>query len=302
MKTVLNEECVTYYWITFMDKYFDSFKDASLFARKLGVQGIKHSVMNQDNIWCVSFADADQSTSYGYTNTNNPSSGAVDELEPKVTDLRQQLSSLKIENNTLRTNLQRRDLLITDLKEQSKINQNEKPSKVLNSKLDDYRSRLAREKNNNDELIEKLESRDSRISNLKIEIVSLEKKAKHLEVDIKNLVNNISLSVKKETKKKQTELENLINEVNDEAKELEINRLKLDKKARALEIKADQLEAIEKAYIVKFGKAEVEEVKVKIKDICERCSGDGGIKGGCSSCGGTGIVDRYESKGFKAKL
>ena len=178
MKTVLNKERVTYYWIQFMDKYFDSFRDASLFARKLGMQGIKHSVSNQDNIWCVSFADADQSTSYGYTDVNNTASGAVDELDPKVTDLRKQLSSLKIENNTLRDNLKRRDLLITDLKEQSKISQNEKPSKALTSKLDEYRSQLAREKNNNDELIRKLESRDSRINNLKIEIISLEKKTK----------------------------------------------------------------------------------------------------------------------------
>ena len=56
---------------------------------------------------------------------------------------------------------------------------------------------------------------------------------------------------------------------------------------------------LEKAYAEKFGKAEIIVVKKHIitgKEICSRCGGDGGVRGGCQKCDGTGWSDSVEEK------
>lgn len=54
-----------------------------------------------------------------------------------------------------------------------------------------------------------------------------------------------------------------------------------------------KLDLLEKEYTAIFGEAEVRIVKERIisKEICPRCGGDGGVKGGCQKCNGSGWID-----------
>lgn len=58
-----------------------------------------------------------------------------------------------------------------------------------------------------------------------------------------------------------------------------------------------KLDLIEIAYRAKFGAAEVQSVRetIESKSVCPRCGGDGGIRGGCYKCDGSGWLTSSET-------
>lgn len=98
---------------------------------------------------------------------------------------------------------------------------------------------------------------------------------------------------------KSEELSSKLIEVKSKKDALSNQKQKLKSEKDALNNQKRKLELLEKAYAEKFGKAEIIVVKKHIitgKEICSRCGGDGGVRGGCQKCDGTGWSDSVEEK------
>lgn len=117
-------------------------------------------------------------------------------------------------------------------------------------------------------------------------IEDLEQTNSDLQAKVDALVSNIH--------------EQVAEEVENNKKALEAERRKLTEalsrvkaKEAGLAVQKSKLALLEKEYAAFFGEAEVQIVKERVtsKEICPRCSGDGGVKGGCKKCDGTGWID-----------
>ena len=67
---------------------------------------------------------------------------------------------------------------------------------------------------------------------------------------------------------------------------------------KVVELRAKRLELLANAYEEKFGPAEIRKVIESVTStvVCPRCGGDGGVRGGCDPCGGTGWATQTKLK------
>lgn len=135
-------------------------------------------------------------------------------------------------------------------------------------------------------LLRKIEAQES-------EIESLEQANEDLQSKLDTLVSNIHEQVAEQTAKDKKALEEERSQLTEE-----ISRLKAVEAELAAQ--KHKLELLEKEYADCFGEAEVRIVRERVtsKEVCPRCGGDGGVKGGCQKCDGNGWIDvtREESK------
>lgn len=64
------------------------------------------------------------------------------------------------------------------------------------------------------------------------------------------------------------------------------------------EARAERFDLLQRAYSERFGAAEVRRVarEHQSKSVCPRCGGDGGVRGGCARCDGTGWLTEVETQ------
>lgn len=128
-------------------------------------------------------------------------------------------------------------------------------------------------------LLRKIEAKDE-------EIESLGKANADLQSKLDTLTSSIHEQVAELTAKDKSSIE-----AEKQSLSEEVSRLRSSE--AALKAQQHKLELLEKEYAECFGEAEVRVVKEKStsKEVCPRCGGDGGVKGGCQKCDGIGWVD-----------
>ncbi|MDR0737281.1 MAG: hypothetical protein LBF51_10740 [Zoogloeaceae bacterium] len=106
-----------------------------------------------------------------------------------------------------------------------------------------------------------------------------------LETEIKALRDNIEAAISTRLDSEKSELANI-------RKELSLQRSVFDKKTNDVQARLQKLDLLEKTYRERFGEVEIKTVKesVESRSVCQRCGGDGGVRGGCQKCDGSGWV------------
>lgn len=135
-------------------------------------------------------------------------------------------------------------------------------------------------------LLRKIDAKEKEIEALEKMIDSLEAANAALEEKYNALRASIQEQVSELTQKEKISLEN-------EKQRLSEKIAQVEKEETALTAQKHKLELLEKEYAKCFGEAEVKVVKERVTstEICPRCGGDGGVKGGCQKCDGTGWID-----------
>jgi hypothetical protein len=74
--------------------------------------------------------------------------------------------------------------------------------------------------------------------------------------------------------------------------ELSLQKSALEEKTKSVQAHLKKLELLEKTYRERFGEVVIKTVKesVESRSVCQRCGGDGGVRGGCQKCDGSGWV------------
>lgn len=124
-------------------------------------------------------------------------------------------------------------------------------------------------------------------SNLNQMLCERDSKISQLERELSDLQANIDAEVNSRLKPRQLSIEAEWASVN----EVKIKIYEQHKKA---ECQSRKLKLLEDAYAKRFGAAEVKEIKdtIQSREVCSRCGGDGGAKGECGKCDGTGWAIR----------
>lgn len=112
-------------------------------------------------------------------------------------------------------------------------------------------------------------------------------KISQLERELSDLQTNIDAEVNSRLKPRQLAIEAEWASVNEV-------KIKIYEQHKKVERQARKLKLLEDAYAKRFGAAEVKEVKdtIQSREVCSRCGGDGGAKGECGKCDGTGWAIR----------
>lgn len=203
-------------------RVFDSFGEASAFARSLAQHEINHNLKRSGSSWLVEY----------------DKSGGSDSFQ-------------NVDIDRLRRQIDEKDLEIERLKEQVKREREDSLSKI--QKLEEGKAVLQH------------------------------------KLDV--LQSHIEDEVAKRTEETKRTLEN-------EKSELSEKLVRLRQEEDNFVAQKHKLHLLEKAYAECFGEAEVKIIKEKVtsKDICPRCGGDGGVRGGCQKCDGNGWIDVTEEK------
>lgn len=114
-------------------------------------------------------------------------------------------------------------------------------------------------------------------------IERLQSEVKALNNDVENIV--------------RTRLESEKSKLSEIREELTERRSALEEKNRIAQAQLNKLELLENTYRERFGEVVIRTVKesVESRSVCQRCGGDGGIRGGCQKCDGSGWVVSTET-------
>lgn len=111
-----------------------------------------------------------------------------------------------------------------------------------------------------------------------------------LETEIKALRNNIETVVSTRLESEKSRLEKI-------REELSLQKSAFEEKTKDVQARIRKLDLLEQTYRERFGEVEIKTVKetVESRSFCQRCGGDGGVRGGCQKCDGSGWVPSTET-------
>lgn len=150
-----------------------------------------------------------------------------------------------------------------------------------------------------EQLLGNIDAKEKEIESLKERNEYLKKKNESLKITdalyttLQEKYNTLHARIQEEvsdlTQEKNKYLENI-------EQQLLKERSQVKNEKSSLSAQRHRLDLLEKKYVQCFGEAEVKIVIEKIisTEICSRCSGDGGVKGGCQKCDGIGWIDVTE--------
>lgn len=158
---------------------------------------------------------------------------------------------------------------------------------------------------------------EEKIKSLKEEIAGEKEVVSQLKERIKELEDNVHFEVKLGIASEKKIIDNLKNELSEsirrsdeQANNLRVQKEALQKQKSLLARKESELEKsfeksltevfhIRAALVDKFGDVTVREVEESagvVIEECTRCTGNGGFKGSCPACGGSGFVKKDKVK------
>ena len=123
------------------------------------------------------------------------------------------------------------------------------------------------------------------ITDLRDRLVEKDSIIEKLETETKALRNNIENVI-------STRLEFEKSRLAKTREELSLQRSVFEEKTKDVQARLHKLDLLEKTYRERFGEVEIKTVKesVESRSVCQRCGGDGGVRGGCQKCDGSGWV------------
>jgi len=122
-----------------------------------------------------------------------------------------------------------------------------------------------------------------KITELSASLAAKDSIIENLQSDIKSLRDDFEKAISSRLESEKSRLVKIEGD-------LALQRSVLEEKTKAVQAHLNKLYILEKTYCEKFGEVVVRTVKESVESIgiCQRCGGDGGVRGGCQKCDGSG--------------
>lgn len=148
---------------------------------------------------------------------------------------------------------------------------------------DGFIVRFAGQAEREDKLEKEIERLNNQIAMLKARLAKVSEENNKLQAELQPLLHHNDIIILERLKSEKVSLD-------ETQKALMSKEAQLDNEIGNVKARLKEIELLKHAYRQKFGEAEVKTIEesVQSKVICSRCGGDGGVKGGCQNCDGTG--------------